>query len=434
MRRFCVPLFVAALSTPLAFGQAASAPARPLNSPQPSSAASAAMARPALTLDGAIDYALRNSPLLRAAQSEVEATRGSIEQAGVIPNPTLGVDQEDVQRAARVTTVQLSQTFELGGKRSARVELARQGREVALADMAGRAAEVRAAAIQTFFEALVAQERVKVAEESLAIAANGTAAAVRRVSAGKVSPTEETRARVAEANAKVELTQAQAERQSALRALSVLTGAPETGAVLDGRAETMPALPANTTLADRISGSPVLRRAQAEVQRAGAAFELERARGVPDVTVGVGARRAQEMGRSQPIFSFSIPLPVFDRNRGAQYEAARKRDAAVAAAEAEEQRFRLDVLQTIDQLQARTTEAQVLRQEVLPGAQSAYEAASRGFELGKFNFLEVLDAQRTWLQARTQYLNALAQGHRSAADLERRLGAPNDRPISGTQP
>jgi cobalt-zinc-cadmium efflux system outer membrane protein len=58
----------------------------------------------------------------------------------------------------------------------------------------------------------------------------------------------------------------------------------------------------------------------------------------------------------------------------------------------------------------------------LPGAQSAFDAATRGFELGKFSFLEVLDAQRTLFQAKSQYLRTLSVAHQSAAEIERILG------------
>jgi cobalt-zinc-cadmium efflux system outer membrane protein len=72
-----------------------------------------------------------------------------------------------------------------------------------------------------------------------------------------------------------------------------------------------------------------------------------------------------------------------------------------------------------------------LQRDVLPGAKSAYDAATVGFENGKFNFLEVLDAQRTYFAAKSQYLKALAEAHRAAADIDRVLGesAP-----SATQP
>jgi cobalt-zinc-cadmium efflux system outer membrane protein len=422
MRRTCVPLLCAALITPLAFGQA-SPPAFPPALP------------PALTLEAALQTALRQNPLLRAAEAEVDASRGALDQAGARPNPTLGIDQEDTRRDTRTTTVLLSQPLELGGKRSARIALARSTRELALADLASRQADVRAGTIQAFFEALIAQERVKVAEQSAEIAANGTTAAARRVTAGKVSPTDETRARVAEANARIELRQAQADRQAAQRALDLAMGAADgTSSPLDGRPESLPQPPDAQDLAERVAQSPALRRAQGEVQHAQAAYELERARRIPDLTVSLGSKRAAETGRNQPMIGLSIPLPLFDSNTGAQLEALRKRDAAQALAEAEEQRLRAEVLQTLDQLQARASEAQALKQEVLPAAQGVHDATRRGYELGKFSFLDVLDAQRTLLQARTQYFSALAQVHRAAAELERRLGTPNDRPHAGHQP
>ena len=62
-----------------------------------------------------------------------------------------------------------------------------------------------------------------------------------------------------------------------------------------------------------------------------------------------------------------------------------------------------------------------LRRDVLPGAQLAYENATKGFDLGKFSFLDVLDAQRTLFQARNQYLRALTDTHRAAAEIDRLL-------------
>jgi cobalt-zinc-cadmium efflux system outer membrane protein len=423
MFRSMVPLAVATLSAlllPVAFAQPAE------SAPFTERLAASELSPSGLTLEAAMRSALLNNPQLRAAQLEVEAGDGAVRQASLLPNPSLDYTQEDLKKQSRTTTVLLSQPLELGGKRAARTALAQRSRDVAVADLEARRSEVRATAIQAFFDALVAQERVTVADESLRIAEGGSAAAARRVAAGKVSPTEETRARVAEANARIERRQAQADRQSALRALTAVMAVPD-GSVLrlDGRPDALPPLPANDTLAQRLVDAPALRRAQREVQRAEAAYELERSRRIPDVRLSFGSKRTEETGRSQAVIGISVPLPVFDRNQGAQYETLRRRDAARALAEAEVLRLRSEVLQAADQLQAREDEVQSLQQDVLPGARSAYEAASRGFELGKFGFLDVLDAQRTWLLARSQYLNALSQAHRAAADLERRLGAPN---------
>lgn len=423
MRRLFVPLACAALISSLAQAQSPLPP-----SVKPGASAAVAPQSVALTLESAVQTALQQNPQLRAATAELEASDGAVRQAGLIPNPVLGVDQEDTRSATRTTTVQLSQTLELGGKRAARVELAQRGKDIAALDLLTRRGDIRAMAVQAFFDALTAQERVKVAEESLRIAGSGADAAARRVTAGKVSPTEETRARVAQATARIDLRQAEAERSAALRALAAVMGAPE-GSIqrLDGNVDVLPAVPSAADIAARLSDAPSVRRAQLQVQQADAGYSLAKTRAVPDVTVGVGAKRAQELGRTQAVISVSVPLPFFDRNQGAQLEALRKRDAAQANAQAEELRLRSEVLQMADLLQARKEEVETLRREVLPGAQSAYEAARTGFELGKFSFLDALDAQRTWLQVRSQYFAAVAQVHRNAAEIERQLGT-TDRP------
>lgn len=439
MHRICVPLLCAAL-TSLSFAQEAgrnepaTVPGAPPGMATSSAAAASATGAPPLSLAQAVETALRLNPQLRAAGLELEAIQGSVMQAGALPNPSVDFQQEDTRPETRVTTFQLSQPIELGGKRAARIELAERSRAVARADLDARLAEVRAATVQAFFEALVAQERVALARESLRVATNALDAASRRVIAGKVAPTEETRAGVAQATARIELSQAEAERAASLHVLTALMGvADDAVTALDGRPDVLPQPPANDVLADRLARSPTLRRAQLEARRLGAAYELERARRIPDVTVSLGARRAQELGRTQAVIGLSIPLPIFSTNQGAQLEALRRRDAAEAQAQAEALRLRAEVLQAADQLRGRRREIEALQREVLPGAESAFEAAARGFELGKFGFLDVLDAQRTLLQARAQYLRALSEAHRASADLNRRLDTA-DGAVTGANP
>jgi outer membrane protein, heavy metal efflux system len=431
MRRSFVPLACAVLISSLAQAQttAAHASVAPAAVESQQAKTSPATQIAPLTLQAAVLTAMQQNPQLRAATAELDANDGTVQQAGLMPNPVLGVDQEDLRSGTRTTTVQLSQTFEMGGKRAARVELAQRGRDIAALDLIARRADVRAYAIRAFFDALTAQERVKVLEESLRIATSGVDAASRRVTAGKVSPTEETRARVAASTARIDLRQAEAERSAALRVLTAVMGAQE-GSIqkLDGNVDLLPEAPTPQDIMSRLPDAPAIRRAQLEVRRADAGYTLARTRGVPDVTVGIGGKRAQDIGRTQAVISVSVPLPFFDRNQGAQLETLRKRDAAQANADAEELRLRSELLQMADLLQARKDEVEALRREVLPGAQSAYEAARTGFELGKFSFLDALDAQRTWLQVRSQYFTAVAQVHRAAAEIERQLGASTDRP------
>ncbi len=378
-----------------------------------------------LSLDAALDLARSANPELSAATNELRAVEGAVIQAGLRPNPDISTSVEDTQnRATRTTTLQIGQVLELGGKRAARVATAERGRDVADADLAARRLEVRAAVVGLFFDVLVAQERLQQTDDLVALAQRATLAAARRVAAGKVSPVEETKARVAEAAARIELNQARADLVTARKRLAATWGSTQPRFTLaEGRTEALPTLLSDEVLARRLETAPALRRWRHEVERMAAQAELEKARRIPNVTVSVGAKQVEELGRTQAVVGLSIPFPVFDRNQGNVLEALRRADKARDELRTAELRLGADATQNQERLKALLADVRTLQQEILPGARSAYDAATKGFELGKFSFLEVLDAQRTFFQARAQYLKSLSDAHRTAAELERVLGA-----------
>lgn len=376
-----------------------------------------------ISLSSAIVNALRFNPDLAVAGSEIAATEAAIDQAATRLNPEVSFLMEDLRKDKRTTTVQINQAVELGGKQRARVEAAERGRDAAMLDRDAKQAEIRAAVSAAFFDALIAQERLILARSSSELAQRGTIIAARRVAAGKISPVEEIKARVAKANVQLELTQAQTELKIASRRLSAFWGeAVPRFSKIDGSVDTMPALALPEDLAGRLKESPLLKRAQMEVERRTALAAVENSRRFPNVTVSLGVKRAEDLDRNQVVMGLSVPLPLFDRNQGNFLEALRRTDKARNELAATEVRLQNELYQAIAQLQSARQEIDALQNEILPGAQSAYDAAAKGFEYGKFSFLEVLDAQRTLLQAKSQYLRAVANIHRSAAELQRILG------------
>jgi cobalt-zinc-cadmium efflux system outer membrane protein len=376
-----------------------------------------------LTLAAALDLARDANPEISAARREVEANDGAVRQAGFPRNPELAAAIEDTRQATRTTTLQLNQPIELGGKRRARVTAAERGRDAAVADLAAKQADVRAAVVSAFYDVLIAQERHRLAQASIALAQQASNAASRRVSAGKVSPVEETKARIAESGVRIELAQAAGELARARKRLTATWGSSVPGFErADGDVDTLPDLPALSGLVQRLRQSPDLMRARIEVDRRQALSQVERARQTPDITVSIGAKRDEQLGRTQAILGVSIPLPFFDRNQGNLQEALRRTDKARDQLTAAEVRLDSDLAQAHERLQVARQEAQLLQRDILPGAQSAYDAATKGFEFGKFDFLDVLDAQRTLLQAKSQFLRALSEGHRAAAEIERLVG------------
>ncbi|MET0267121.1 MAG: TolC family protein [Duganella sp.] len=407
------------------------APAGAQNKPYSAAAApsGAAVAAP-LTLEQAITMALATSPELRSAAQSVAIAEGATLQAGALPNPEFSFLREGMQKASRTQTYQLSQALELGGKRGARIAVADYDRALAVGDVAVGRAGLRADVITAYMEALTAQERVDLARASLKLAANASNAAARRVTAGKISPLEQTRSNVAESSAKLELSQALSELTLAYRSLTVLWGST---AALD-RALVMPDIervqvPALETLQAQLDASPQMQRARTQIAREEAQVKLERAQRIPDLTVTVGSKKDYETGRSQTVVGLAVPLPLFNRNQGNLLSALRRVDKAKTEVEVEQLRLSQALFSAHQRAELSQQQITAMRQEILPAAQQAFDAAVTGFELGKFGFIDVLDAQRTLFQNRALYLRALSDRYRSIADLQRYVAAEGN---SGT--
>jgi len=375
-----------------------------------------------LSLRQAVEQALAHHPELAVARAEVEALGGASLQARARPNPELSFTQEGTKSPSRTTTVQINQPIELGGKRQARMAAAESAAELARTDLTARRHSIAAGVVTAFFDVLTIQERLRLAETALELSQRSSLATSQRVKAGKLSPVEETKAKVAEANVRIELAQARSDSSAARARLASAMGSPLGALVLEGRLDDLPPIQNYEEFQAQLDQSPALQRAEMEVRRRQALTAVESARRISDITVSLGAKRDQEQGRTQAVIGLSIPLPLFDRNEGNILEALKREDKARLELASTRMQLENEAIQARERLSSARAEAQSLAADVVPGAQSAYDAATKGFELGKFSFLEALDAQRTLLQARSQYLKALAETHRASAELHRILG------------
>ena len=376
-----------------------------------------------LTLELAIRFALDHSPTVAAARREIEATEGQILQGSLRPNPDIAYVAEDTRHISRSSTAQVDLPIETGGKRAARIDAAERGRSVAVSDLSSVQLRIRSAITAAFFDVLAAQEQTALARETVQLAQRATDIAAKRVTAGKVSPVEETRARVAEAGVRVSLMQAESQLKNARHRLSGLWGNPDPRfSEVTGELDRLMDSPALELVLQRLAASPVLERAQRELERRRSLVGVEQSRSVPDVSFSIGIKRQEVLSGDQVLVGVKVPLPVFNRNQGNLLEALRREDKAREDLRALRVNLSSEALQALERVSARREEVNLLRRDLLPGAQSAYEAATIGFENGKFSFLEVLDAQRTFFSAKSQYLAALAAFHRAQTDLESLLG------------
>jgi cobalt-zinc-cadmium efflux system outer membrane protein len=239
-----------------------------------------------------------------------------------------------------------------------------------------------------------------------------------RVAAGKVSPIEETRAGVAVSMERIELSRAEAELQSARIALaSTWGGSAGELEIVEG-----PAPPGADAAAATVDAHPALRRAEAVVAQREAEARVERARGVPDLRASAGVRGYEGGDGPAAVAGVAMSVPFFDRNRDAVAAAL----ARVEAARAEVSAARIQLTRDLDDARIRERSAQQnvdrFRSEILPAAQSVYDAISEGYRLGKFGYLEVLDARRTLAEARQHFVAAERELAMARIDVQRLTG------------
>lgn len=379
----------------------------------------------ALTMKAALALARAQSSELAALRSEVEATDGAAQQSRTIPNPVFTSTWEEVGKPGRSTSLEISQLIETGGKRAARVRAAGLGRDIAATEYDAKQIEVLTRVTQAFVDVLAAQRRKQISDQAVSLAAQAADAVGKRVIAGKVSPVEETKAKLEASAARIEAEQAIRELESTRKRLSAFWGnATPRFTEASGDLELLVVMPSLNALEQRARSSPERMRAIAEVARRGALLDGEKAKRYPDFTLGAGVKRTLGTRENLPLFTISMPLPIFDRNQGSVREALKRVDKARDEQSTIETRLQSELGQTYERLKAIEMELTTLREELLPGAKSAFDAATTGYQLGKFGFLDALDAQRTLFRTNQQYVRALAEYHRATTDLERLTGEP----------
>jgi cobalt-zinc-cadmium efflux system outer membrane protein len=385
-----------------------------------------------LRLEDALAAALLRNADLAADGFEVRAREAALVQAGAHPNPTASLELEDFAGSgdyngldSAQTTLLLGQLVELGGKRAARIGAATASRDLASWDYEVRRIDVLVRTASAFVDVLAAQERLRLAEETLELAREMQRVATRRLRAGVASPAEEIRAGVAVDVAEVEREHTEHELATARQVLAAAwSGEQARFERAEGDLERLPEVPSAEQLTERLASSPAAARWQSELAQREAARERAKSDRITDLTLRAGPRRLSGPDDTALVVGVSVPLPLWDRNRGAIAEAEHRVAKHEAEARAARVRSVTELAMARVGLLASAEEAQLLKTRVIPGTERAVDALRRGYRQGRFAQIEVLDAERSRLGAREQYLRALTEAHHSAQQIERLTGVP----------
>ncbi len=391
-----------------------------------------------LTLNAALQRALAANPKLVAADRDIGIATGKHIQAGAIPNPEVSFELDNVFGTgdyrglnSAEKTIGIGQLIELGGKREARLAVGAAELQSARWQREAVRLEILSDTAVAFFNVLSGQRKVQIFDAQIEALDRLLPLLQRRIDAGASSPGEIARVQVAADLVRAERERARTTLAIARRELAVVMGAPTVNFEhVVGDLSQIGRLPAFAVLLRQLDKNPQLVRWTAIRAQKDAEFLSARLKPIPDLKIELAwkhIREPTEFGaRNNQAFRLgaSIPIPVWDQNLGNIAAAQQERLKVEAERGASRAALILMLAKAYDTQSGALREMEVLRNSALPNARRAVETIESGYSQGRFNLLEVLDAQSTSAQVALREQEALVSFHTSVATIQGLTGIP----------
>lgn len=378
----------------------------------------------ALTLAQLESLAFANNPSISRAAARVEAARGNHLQVGLRPNPIVGYEGQQLgsRGLAEQQGIVVGQDVIRGGKLQlnravASQEILRAEQELAIEQLKVQT-DVRIA----FYNVLLANERLALANKLVELSRQGSAAVETLLRIKEANRADVLQAQLEVENAGIVLQAAENRLQAAWNELCAVVGDRNLSQTdLQGNAFAPPQDFVWEQILDTLRGaSPEVAAALAEVCRARFAVERAIVEPIPNVSVqglvnlidnGIG-------GRPDGGLFVSIPLPVNNRNQG----AIRQTRNDLIAAERAVERLELDLKNRLATVYERYSNAKFqvdrYRATILPAANESLEVSRKLYQAGESNYLALLTAQRSYFQVNLSYLESVLALRTSESEID----------------
>ena len=379
-----------------------------------------------VSLEVAIQTAMRENPKLNAIREKLKVARARIEGIALLDNPKLetefagGIDGDQ--------GLELTQSFQLGGQRGHRKRIAKIHLEKVNAELAEASRLLTKLVKVAFYELALVQEKLKLVKEVIQHNAQMHEIAQFQFEAGDISVTQANLANIQLQAALREAATLEGELALAQLQLNDLMGTSleTTHIAVNGLPEKIPTETSLQLTLDTLKTHALTRRndlksLQLNAQLTENELRLAKAENIPDLNVGALAQR--DSGRNRLGIKFTIPLPFFDRNR-----------AEINAAKAQQQVDAIEISRQKRQI-SREVMAALLSFRTAQKTLKFYEGDSvklldenlkltrTAYELGEAKLLEVILMQNEFVEMRFAYLDALAAYYKALAQLEATVDA-----------
>ncbi len=379
---------------------------------------------------------------LHAAGSRFLATMERIRPAGALPDPMVTTGLIAVPApsfdltAERMTRVPIGirQYFPFPGKQEARTAVARADSTLSSSMLHATEVGLVAAAVGAFYDLAYTSTAVSVWNARVTLADQTVQVVQSRYETGAVPQTDLLRAQLRRAELEEERRHIEALFTSAEAQLDALRGGaadpispialldPTGGVALD---VTLDSLTADTTLARQLAtASPILRVADADVDRADRTARVHAIAARPDFVVSVES--GFRFGGNEPLLTalIGVSLPVWSGRKQAPAARAAELDAVGARQRYEDLATRLEgeLRSAVAKLRGLQAQVRQTDEAIIPLANAASTSALQRYAVGDVQFTTVLDTQDDLFRARLRLARLVADYGISRAQLAALIG------------
>lgn len=380
---------------------------------------------PSTQLDQLQALAFENNPAIRQARSRRDALSGKQLQAGLRPNPIAGIRGEDIfeNGGGGRYGVFYGQEIVRGNKLSLAQRIVDAEIEAACQQIAVLRQRLKTDVQARYYDVLVAQKRVTLTSELVAMTQNIVQTSAALVEAQEAAKTTVLQAEIELEWVKVVFRQAENDLLAARQQLSALLNQANLPFdYLAGDATRTPNLPEIEMLYDQLlSQSPELAAELAKIETAKRSLQRANAQWIPNVTWQGGVAYDTTGEHIISDFQIGMPLPKYDVNQG----QIMQRRHEITAAQANVEKMVIQLRQRLIAEYRAYLEAKIqvdaYTDSILPKSEKTLELIAAGYREGEVSFLQVLTAQRTFFEAQLEYLSRLQQLRSKAVILNGQL-------------
>ena len=382
-----------------------------------------------LTLEDAVKIAINNNPLIKSKKHNVGIYEGRIKQAGLLPNPeieffTQETPTNNIGLDESQNSVALYQKLETGGKRKLRVKAAEKEKKIMELDLQTTIADITANVKKSFFNVLTTQEEFKFAKETLEIAKSLMFISNERYKTGDIAKIEVLKAEIELSNSKMKVQEAERKHLNSVKMLQTVMGVPDiamNNLYPISTADT-PSLNLDKLNDLLLNNYPALKARKKVVDLSLIKIIEAKRMAIPDINATIGYKRLSATDENTIQAGITFPLPIFNRNQGKIIEARALSHKAKDDVEVVRNQLLLQLSNAFSLYTSTREQVRFFTNSIIPQAEESLKIARKGYKHGEFDYLEVLDAQRTLANTRISYLKILNELFSSIMEIEKLVG------------